>query len=281
MGEEIRIPKVRHAVAFYLSMFVVMFFGLLLTAGLLLRLGLEAGSQLFVAITTFIQALLMIWLVRIFVGYGRFDAALTLSLRPCSLNSCLWAAAGLIALGLIVGPLISYLTRLFPALASESLAGFVRLSRWDEPLIYALFAAAISLGPGVSEELAFRGFFLSGLRSSLRPLQAIALTAIAFSLFHLDPLHILLAFPAGLWLGYVVMRTGSIYPAIAAHTLNNLWATLEAGFWQALRPEIQAEEIILSTVYGPLSIVIALLVFAGAYYALKRLTPDPLSDRGA
>jgi membrane protease YdiL (CAAX protease family) len=278
MGEEVRLPEVRHAIGLYIALFMVLFLGLLLLASALLGLGLEADDQPFAAVAAIVQALLMIWVVYLFVRYGRFDAGSTLSLRPCSVSAYFWAASGLIALGLVVGQLISYLN---PGLESESLAEFVRLSHWDDPLMFMLFAAAISLGPGVSEELAFRGFFLRGLLSRLSPRQAVILTAAAFALFHLDPLHILLAFPAGLWLGYVVVRTGSIYPAIAGHALNNLWATLEAGFWQSLRPEIRAEEIIFSTVYGPFAGIIALLVLVAAVYALKRLTPVALSDRGA
>jgi hypothetical protein len=38
---------------------------------------------------------------------------------------------------------------------------------------------------------------------------------------HLDPTHAAFVFPLGLWFGFVALVCGSVWPAIAAHALNN------------------------------------------------------------
>ena len=83
------------------------------------------------------------------------------------------------------------------------------------------------VGPmaGFSEELFFRGYMQTRLRQHWRPWPAIAVTAALFGLLHLDPLHSPFAFVVGLFLGWVTELTGSLWPAIAAHVVNNtVWA---------------------------------------------------------
>lgn len=86
--------------------------------------------------------------------------------------------------------------------------------------------------PAVCEELFFRGFLLSGFGSAFRgrlPLvRAALLTAALFALFHIFPERWLPTFTMGLVLAALVVRTGSLWPAILAHALNNSTAVLQA-----------------------------------------------------
>jgi len=75
--------------------------------------------------------------------------------------------------------------------------------------------------PPIVEELFFRGFVLSAFRKRARPWVAVLVTALLFALFHLDPSRLLTTGVIGIWLGYVVVSTGSIWPAIIAHLINN------------------------------------------------------------
>jgi sodium transport system permease protein len=100
-----------------------------------------------------------------------------------------------------------------------------------------LFAAV----PAVCEELAFRGFILTGLEQGHRERSAILLSALMFGF-----LHVLLSlfqqlFNAtllGLVLGLLAIRSRSIVPGIVFHFLNNalgvVMGTLAAQ--QAYRP---------------------------------------------
>lgn len=85
--------------------------------------------------------------------------------------------------------------------------------------------------PALVEEFAFRGVML-GL---LRPYGdgfAILLSAVFFGLMHGNLVQAPFAVVVGAGLGYITVASGSMWPAIAAHFLNNLLATLLNG-WAA------------------------------------------------
>ena len=81
----------------------------------------------------------------------------------------------------------------------------------------------IGLLASLSEEVVFRGAILrSLLRSSRLPVGgAIALSALMFSVIHLNPAQLPHAFIIGLLLGWMYYRTGSILPGVAYHWANN------------------------------------------------------------
>ncbi len=81
----------------------------------------------------------------------------------------------------------------------------------------------IGLLASLSEEVVFRGAILrSLLRSSrLSVWSAIALSALMFSVIHLNPAQLPHAFIIGLLLGWMYYRTGSILPGVAYHWANN------------------------------------------------------------
>ncbi len=77
--------------------------------------------------------------------------------------------------------------------------------------------------PALLEEVIFRGF-LQGLirKSGLGNFLSIVITALLFSLFHLNLLSYLPAFISGLIIGYLVIAKRSLYAAIYYHLLNNV-----------------------------------------------------------
>ena len=82
---------------------------------------------------------------------------------------------------------------------------------------------AIGLLAPFTEELVFRGAILRRLLSSSRlPVWgAIAVSALFFSLVHMNPAQMPHAFVIGLLLGWMYWRTGSILPGVAYHWANN------------------------------------------------------------
>jgi len=103
-------------------------------------------------------------------------------------------------------------------------------------LVYALL-------PALCEELAFRGFILSGLLKRFRPRTAILLCSFLFALFHMNVFQFLPAFFLGVVLGLLTVRSGSLVPAILFHALHNsvlilatsggrtVWLDYYSGFW--------------------------------------------------
>jgi membrane protease YdiL (CAAX protease family) len=85
------------------------------------------------------------------------------------------------------------------------------------------------LGP-IAEEIFFRGFVLPGLIKRLGVGRALVISSLVFGLFHIDPGAIVPTFALGLALGWVYVKTGSIWPAIFAHGLHNTVAVLIAKY---------------------------------------------------
>jgi membrane protease YdiL (CAAX protease family) len=90
------------------------------------------------------------------------------------------------------------------------------------------FSSILLLGivAPLSEEILFRGIILKGLVSRYSPTKAILISAILFSLFHLNLYQFFGAFMIGLLLGYLYFRMKSVLPCILAHSITNLLAVL-------------------------------------------------------
>jgi hypothetical protein len=95
----------------------------------------------------------------------------------------------------------------------------------EGPLVNALAVVVlVTVVAPIGEELFFRGFFFGALRNWRGPWLAAILTGIAFGAIHLGSSPVgylvpLMIFGVGLCLLYE--WTGSLYPAIALHALNN------------------------------------------------------------
>lgn len=88
-----------------------------------------------------------------------------------------------------------------------------------------LTVLAISAVPALIEEFAFRGVFMGALRP-FGDWYAIFISSIFFGLMHGNLVQIPFAFIVGLALGLTVKLSGSLWPAILAHFLNNFFSVL-------------------------------------------------------
>jgi hypothetical protein len=94
----------------------------------------------------------------------------------------------------------------------------------ESTLLAVLGAIAVCVFAPIGEEFLFRGFMFPGLRNRLGVVWAAVATGAVFGVVHLvssPPEHVvpLIAFGAGLCLLY--QATGSLYPCIALHAINN------------------------------------------------------------
>jgi sodium transport system permease protein len=86
-----------------------------------------------------------------------------------------------------------------------------------------LLLLLVGFTPAVCEELATRGFVLSGLRHLGYKWRAIVLSAVFFGMIHLILQQSVNAFFVGVILGYLAVQCGSIFPCMAFHfTYNSL-----------------------------------------------------------
>jgi len=84
----------------------------------------------------------------------------------------------------------------------------------------ALMIGAALIGP-TCEEIIFRGVILEGLTKKYNPTKAIVFGALIFGIIHLQPLQVINAFFLGLALGWIYLRTKSLWVCIVAHVLYN------------------------------------------------------------
>jgi membrane protease YdiL (CAAX protease family) len=89
-----------------------------------------------------------------------------------------------------------------------------------------VIAVAVILIP-LGEELLFRGLFLRGFYYRYGATPALALSAALFALVHLNPWGVVGIFIAGWVLGWLVLRSGSLWPAVMLHGAYNLASVLQ------------------------------------------------------
>jgi uncharacterized protein len=112
-------------------------------------------------------------------------------------------------------PMPEFLTQVFEEL----------LGTQDQALPALVLLAVIA---PLTEEFVCRGWLMPALLDRWRPSPAIALTALIFGLMHLNPWQFFYAFYLGVWLGWVYVRTRSVWPCVAGHAVNNGLAWLSS-----------------------------------------------------
>ena len=238
--------------------FVVALVGTLIAVGIVaVATGASSDDEnpTFTVVATLLQSLIFIGTAVLFASFTRKPAPWQFGLR----RTRLWPAVGWAALGLFSFYLFAavYTAAVHPD-AEQTVAQDLGADEGTFGLIAAGFMV-VCVAP-VAEEFFFRGFFYRALRSRFSILPAAAIDGGLFGLIHFsgsgtDGLLILPPLAAlGFMFCLVYEKTGSLYPVIALHALNN-----------ALAFGIQAEGWGVSAVFGPLVLLGCLLV--------PRLTP--------
>lgn len=146
------------------------------------------------------------------------------------------------------------------------------------PVALAVFA----LMPAITEEVAFRGFILSGLRTGHKAGSAVIISAVLFGLMHVVISLFQQFFNAtilGVVLGWLALKTRSLYPGVIFHALSNGLAVLagvllaEPGFreragWLFRDPD--------QGLYGWPWVILAAVVAGGLLVTLSR---KPMLDQ--
>ena len=135
-----------------------------------------------------------------------------------------WIAAALL-LAFCLHPLFTWITsivlQLYPPTTDMTLTQtFLETILSGAPGVWAIIVV-IAIVPALLEELAFRGFILSGMQSIRSNFKAIILTSILFGVAHAVFQQSIVTFFVGCVLGFIAVRTGSIFPCIAYHAVHN------------------------------------------------------------
>ena len=119
------------------------------------------------------------------------------------------------------------------------------------------------IGP-IGEELYCRGYLQTRLVQRHGPIAGIIIASLCFGFLHMDWYQSPFAFGFGLFAGFIAYRAGSILPAIAAHTINNI-LTVVITRWV---PDVGSTVEIIVLIVGA-------LVAAGTFRLLLRWPRRP------
>ena len=90
-------------------------------------------------------------------------------------------------------------------------------------MLYALLliVATVLIAP-FSEEVLFRGFLQQFLEIHWKDVtKAVLITSLFFAGVHMNPGWMIQIYLLGIILGYLAWRTGSVFPGLILHSLNN------------------------------------------------------------
>jgi CAAX protease family protein len=165
---------------------------------------------------------------------GRTASAWQFGLRPPQIG---WRSAGLLVVTLLVGFLIfsAVWAAALDVSTKENL--LEKLGTNEGAALLLLSAGLTCVVAPICEEFLFRGFIFTALRNWRGPWPAAVITALLFGGVHVGSAPAVDLVPlAALGFGLCLLyrRSGSLYPCIAAHSLNNSLAfgALEGWGWQ-------------------------------------------------
>ncbi len=199
-----------------------------------------------------------------FARWQRIDGKSGFQLRPARFTVFLGAA-------ILGGSLWVFAYELTVWLLPVSIERLAELTRDVLPQFrsvpLSVKLVCVALVPAVTEEFFFRGYLLNGLRSTLRSREALLASAFLFGLFHVlvqGSLFLERLLPStfmGLVLGWICLRSGSVFPGMLLHVLHN-------GLFMILSTRTDSDESageIAESLHMPISwmVVAAVAVAAG------------------
>ena len=199
----------------------------------------------FTVVATFLQGVIFIGTAVLFASFAGKPRPEHFGLR----RSPFWPTVGWAALGLVCFYVVAAVyTAIVQPDAEQTVAQDLGADQGTVGMIAAGFMI-VCVAP-VAEEFFFRGFFYRALRSRYSVLGAALIDGLLFGAIHWDfsTTDGLLIIPPLAALGFmfclVYERTGSLYPVIALHALNN-----------AIAYAVTVEDAAVSLVLGPLMLV--------------------------
>ena len=172
-----------------------------------------------------------------------------------------------IASGIFICMSLNFLTSFLKGdILSDSSSGYDIL-QW---ILMFLFAGIL---PAVMEEMLFRECILAGIKNC-GGWFAVIFSSLLFASIHNGNINMLFAFLAGIVIGYIRIRTGSLLCCIAVHLANNLLTLTAAASAELISAQFQS---VFFYATGTVSIVFTLLLLPFAVKKIKRLSPPPYS----
>jgi membrane protease YdiL (CAAX protease family) len=131
--------------------------------------------------------------------------------------------------------------------------------------------AMLALVPGICEEVLFRGYAQRQFERAAGPVGGILLAGVLFGLYHLRPSQMLPLTVLGLYMAYLVWRTGSLLSAMAVHVAHNGLAVVGARYAES-HPDYNLQAIENATIPW-YAVLTGFVIVGGVLYVVHTLAP--------
>jgi membrane protease YdiL (CAAX protease family) len=185
--------------------------------------------------TMFAQLLLLLVPTLYIAHFETHDMKSFLRLKPPKISQIILAVIGVFSLGQALQVII-LLQEKIPIPSSvqtvldeiekimEQAFGVLVNAQSIPELLFVIFVVAVV--PALCEELLFRGLVQRNFEHSFSTTRGFIITGILFGAYHLNPFLIIPLSALGIYFGFLVARSGSIWVAISAHFVNNALAAI-------------------------------------------------------
>ena len=226
----------------------------------------ESDSRLLTILSIFIGQGIMVLPVFIIIYLNNGSFSKSFRIKPIPLNSIfpiVILSLGTIILSDEIDRLISIV---FPV--PDYIEKLVEFVQFDTPLYALILILATVIIAPFSEEILFRGFLQKFLEKHWQDVtKAVLVTSLFFAAVHMNPGWIIQIYLLGIILGYLAWRTGSIFPGLILHALNN-----------GLALGLQNYQGSIENIYtwknhvSPLFLLLAIFLFFRGYKAINSIS---------
>ena len=134
----------------------------------------------------------------------------------------------LLALGLVIFAFIVFFlegtvsTLIYGMNSSEYREWYGEVVRMTPVWAKYMNALVAPFTAGVFEEVMWRGYGITKLEDFTSTWKAVVVQAVAFSIWHVSPIHVIFVLPIGLIYGYAFVKRRSLIPLMLAHVITDL-----------------------------------------------------------
>ena len=142
--------------------------------------------------------------------------------------------------------------RLLPGYDDSGIAHFNQFFQGRGGAALWLTIALVGVAAPVGEELFYRGALQTRFAERFGRRAGLVVASVAFALAHFEPIHMLFALVAGLYVGWLCDLAGSCRASLAAHSVNNTAAAVAAAWMPSFEGAsttvpVAAASIVLAT----------------------------------
>ncbi len=145
----------------------------------------------------------------------------------------------------------------------------------EDAISNIIYFVILVIAPSILEEFCFRGI-ICGRLAQFNRTAAVIVSSVLFSLMHMTMEQIPFAFAAGLLMGYVYVRTGSIWSSVLIHAVNNGFAFLSEYLYYRYDSAMNMQRVYMLGWAALFVVGLIALVILGLSHK-EAETPTPLS----